>query len=138
MDKKQKQMAEKVRELYEPTEFIEVGSAFTLGDAIAKIIDGTTKGILPWKMQTHFNLAWKAYGKIITAEHKEITKNLLGDKRFEAVINSGNSAKIDALVIRIAERVAEEYGSISPGVKIEIDVEDIFAEINFDDDELGV
>lgn len=135
MTKDQKQLAEKVRKLYEPTEFIEVGAAFTLADSIAGIIDGTSKGLLPHKMQRHFNTAWKAYAKTVASEHKEVAKILLGDKRFEDVMKS---AGCDLIIMKIAERVTEECGKIQPGVEIKVNIEDIFSDFknsNFEDED---
>lgn len=127
MNEKQKQIAEQVRELFSITDFVEVGTAFTFSESLAKMIDGVTNGVTPDKMQEHFSLAWKAYTKMIATEHRQVVKNVLGDERFEKVTNHPNGGAVITLIL---ERIIETQGGVTPGMDVSVDVDDIYAKLD--------
>lgn len=97
--------------------------------AMAKMIEGAESLVRPKEMQKRFSLAWETYAGMWKEEHNRIVRDCLGgQKEFDRVSNHPNGK---AAFGRILNRVKEVHGTITAGMEIDIQVDDILI------DELG-
>lgn len=131
MDKRierQLDIASAIREVIPPPDN-EVWGAFTdLIRAVAAIVDGAETLVNPKLQQDRFQAAWEACAKLWSAENNRILRDCLGGQEdFNRVAEHPNGQ--DAFG-RILQRVRETHGDLSPGMVVEVEVNDILEELD--------
>lgn len=97
--------------------------------AVATMIEGVETLVSPQVMEKRFSAAWQAFAKICVAENNRILRDCLGsDEEFDRVKNHPNGGNA---LGRILRRVKDVHGELTPGMSIDVDIDDILA------DELG-
>lgn len=115
-----------IREVAPPPDNDPFGDYVDLTRAVACMVDGAQKLVNPRVMQQRFQAAWTACAKLWMAENNRILKDCLGDS-FDTVCAHPNGR--DAFG-RILKRVKETHGELSPGMTVNVEVDDILEELN--------
>lgn len=97
--------------------------------SIAEMVEGAETLIHPAQMQKRFARGWESYARLWGGVHNQIIRDCLGsEEEFERV---RNHPKGKTVICRILNRVKEVHGALTPGMEVDIDIDDILL------DELG-
>lgn len=117
-----------IRKIAPPPENDSWGDYMDFIRAVAAMIDGAQTLARPCKIQRHFQAAWEACAKLWTAENNRILRDCLGGQEgFDAVYAHPKGR--DAFG-RILKRVRDTHGELSPGMIVEVEVDDILQELD--------
>lgn len=94
--------------------------------AIATIIEGAETLTRPQEMNKRFGSAWQAAAKIWSTETHRIILDCLGsEEEYQRISHHPNGHKT---IKRILSRVKEVHGNLTPGMEIDVDIDDILIE----------
>ena len=97
--------------------------------AIAEMVEGAEALIHPAQMQKRFARGWESYARLWAGVHNQVIRDCLGgEEEFERMRNHPRGK---AVICRILNRVREVHGALTPGMEVDIDIDDILL------DELG-
>lgn len=117
-----------IREIAPPPENKSWGDYLDFIRAVAAMIDGAQTLTRPCKIQRHFQAAWEACAKLWVAENNRILRDCLGGQEgFDAVRAHPNGQNAFG---RILKRVRDTHGDMSPGMTVEVKVDDILFDLD--------
>lgn len=108
------------------------GDFIDMTRAIASMVEGAETLVHPTEMQTRFAVAWQAYAKMWSGEHNRIIRDCLGSQaEFDRVKSHPNGR---TAINRILQRVKEVHGKLTPGMEVNVSVDDILVDELTEDD----
>jgi len=128
LNAKQKEIAEAIRNLYDPTSFRRVAAAFSFSEALALLIDAMNNGTCANNATEYFTHAYNMFNACMADEERAAIERSLGPEVMKWT-QELPAEMAQELFGRIADRLESTYGNIKPGdLDRKVDVSDLVAE----------